>query len=412
MSKIIIRSKLGLLIQFLGVSFSYVSILLIARFEGPAAQGTFVAIKSFVDTLYAIFMAGLPQALILVINRAQFNVRSASLYIEGYAVAIFLMSIPITWRFMWLDMPTGTLLFLPVGIVAMSLFGLTRGLLLTRTDGLFFSLFTVTPPSLILLFVAVHLFVVKSDYLHVYFYFGVSLLAISQAILLYLYYRLRTEPLMKMPFRSLFSENVHSFIQAIFYNGQLFLALKILGEFGTPLDVIGKISTSVLPLLALHALIGVIAPILYNQWSKQGQPTQMPIMIRYLTRFAFAIQCCSIVALPAAGPVTVMIFGQAYAESVPAIWVVLFATFPVAFTRLLSPYLQTSGRAALNSASCFIRIATSIVLLLVALEVGKSINVIVLVAVVWGVAEWFALTFILIAQSQRIFSPGTASSTW
>lgn len=405
MSKIVIRSKLGLLIQFVGVCCSYISILLIARFEGPAAQGTFVAIKNFVDTVYALFMAGLPQALILVINRSQFNVRSASIYIEIYSVAIFLLSILITWKFMWLDLSTEALLFLSAGIVGMSLFGLTRALLLTRTDGFFFSIFTVAPPSLILFFVAIHLFAIRSDYLHVYLYFGVSLFTISQAVLVYLYILRRNEPLVKMPFRSLFSENIHSFAQAIFYNGQLFLVLKILGEFGTSLDDIGKISTSVLPLLALHALIGVVAPILYNQWSKQGQPTQMSMMLRYLGKVAFAMQCCSIVILPIVGPITMMIFGPAYAESVPAIWVVLFATFPVALTRLLSPYLQTSGRAALNSVSCLIRIAASVIFLLIALRLDTSINVIVLLAIVWSAAEWLALVFIFIARSLPPFAP-------
>lgn len=405
MSKIVIRSKLGLFVQLLGVTFSYISILLIARFEGPAAQGIFITIKSFVDTVYALCMAGLPQALILVINRKQFNIRTAALYIELYCIVIFLLAIPITWKFMRFAGPDHVLLFIPAGIVGMSSFALTRSLLLTRTDGLSFSLFTVGPQSLILLFVVFHLFISKSDYLHVYLYFGLSLLLIAQTVLLLLYCTMREEPLMRLPFRHLFSENLHSFAQAIFYNGQLFLTLKILAAYRVQPDDIGKISTAVLPLLVLHALIGVVAPILYNQWSRQEEPTHMSKMVRYLMRVALVVQGLVIFTFPIVRPVTLTVFGGAYGEAVPAIYVVLFAAFPVVLTRLLSPYLQTSGRAALNTASCFVRIVTVIVLLLTTLGLGHTSSVVIKLALVWGIGEWLALIFLLVAQSNDIFAP-------
>jgi len=405
MSRIVIRSKLGLLVQLLGVTFSYISILLIARFEGPAAQGIFITIKSFVDTVYALCMAGLPQALILVINRKQFNIRTAALYIELYCIVIFLLAIPITWKFMRFAGPDHVLLFIPVGIVGMSSFALTRSLLLTRTDGLSFSLFTVGPQSLILLFVIFHLFISKSDFLHVYLYFGLSLLLIAQTVLLLLYCTMREEPLMRLPFRHLFSENLHSFAQAIFYNGQLFLTLKILAAYRVQPDDIGKISTAVLPLLVLHALIGVVAPILYNQWSRQEEPTDMSKMVRYLMRVALVMQGLVILTFPIVRPVTLTVFGGAYDEAVPAIYVVLFAAFPVVLTRLLSPYLQTSGRAALNTASCFVRIVTVIVLLLMTLGLGYTSSVVIKLALVWGIGEWLALIFLLVAQSNNVFAP-------
>lgn len=406
MSKIVIRSKFGLFVQLAGVTFSYISLLLIARFEGPAAQGVFVTIKSFVDTVYALFMAGLPQALILVINRGQFNVRSAALYIELYCVVIFLFAIPITWKLMWLDVGYGPeLLFIPIGIVGMSLFGLTRSLLLTHTDGLSFSLFTVAPPFLILLFVGVHLVVPEFDFLRVYLCFGISILIVSEVILVWLYLHRREEPLIKIPFSLLFSENLHSFAQAVFYNGQLFLVLKMLTAHGVLPDDLGKISTAILPLLALHVLIGVIAPILYNQWSKQETPTDMPKMVRYLVRVALVIQGCSILTFPVVRPATILVFGEAYSEAVPAIWVVLLATFPVALTRLLSPYLQTSGRAALNSVSCFVRVAAVLILLFAAQQAGHNFNIVVVLAIVWASGEWFALAFLLLAQSTTFFAP-------
>lgn len=406
MSKIVIRSKVGLFVQLLGVVSSYISIFLIARFEGPASQGFFVTIKSFIDTAYALFMAGLPQALILVINRNQFNVRSAVPRVELYIVCIFLLSIPITWKFMWLDVSSShALVFIPVGITGMSIFALTRALLLTRTDGLFFSLFTAAPPSLILLYVALNIFVSKSGYLYVYFYFGITLFVISQSVILTLYCVNRAEARVGIPFRRLFSENVHSFAQAVLYNGQLFLVLRLLHAFGVLPDDIGKISTAILPLLALHALIGVVAPMLYNQWSKQDAPTQLPVMIHYLSRIALLGQGLAILSLPLVRPVTIFVFGAAYADSVPAIWVVLFAVFPVIFSRLLSPYLQTSGRAVLNSASCLVRFSAVIGLLLISLQLSGSFSAVFLLAVVWGAAEWLALVFLLVARPRALFAP-------
>jgi hypothetical protein len=67
--------------------------------------------------------------------------------------------------------------------------------------------------------------------------------------------------------------------------------------------------------------------------------------------------------------------------------------FPVIMTRLLSPYLQTSGHAAINTLSCALRLMATAIVALMAISAGAG--VLVASAIGWTVAEWLAFLFII-----------------
>jgi O-antigen/teichoic acid export membrane protein len=405
MSKIIIRSKIGLAVQLLGVLFSYFGVLVIARFDGPQAQGYFVTLKSFVDTANGAFVAGLPQALILAINRGRFNLRSAGPYVWVYGLLVFLISIPVSWKLVGLEGEQLQLaiLFLPIGIAGSSLFGLTRALLLTHTDGFGFSIFTAFPQVMLFAAICIEAVLLHQDYATIYLVYGITVTAGSLLVSYRLFAREPNEARLPLPVKGLFREGTHIFAQSMLYNAQWFLVLRLLSATGAPRGELGLVSTALLPLLALHALVGIVAPILYNQWSKLETPTDFGAMATYLFKLSGLGQLLALPLLFLVQPVVMLVFGEKYVGSIGGVYVVIFATLPVLFTRTISPFLQTSGRARLNSVSCMLRAASALTFLSVA--IGSGWSGVVPVAVAWSAAEWAAFLFVVAAWKLKQFAP-------
>jgi O-antigen/teichoic acid export membrane protein len=383
----------ALLIQSFGVLAVYLAVFATARFGGPEAQGQFTTLKSFIDLANAILLMGLPQAIILVVNRGQTNVRAMTPWLRAYVGVAFLAGLAAALAFapfVHHDAWDWRQLEVALAIAGFLSFAVTRGALLTRTDGAFFSLFTAMP-QLVLLAGVLWVLARGGGFEEAYALQGAICLVASQLVLGSVAARdVKDAPL--PPWRALVAENLHAFAQAMLYAAQLFISVRIIRHGGGTLADVGQFGVISLPLLALHAFAGMIGPLYYNRWSKLAEPEPFMKVARSIAGAGIGLQLAALACLPFLALLIGIVFGPAFAPSALPMSIALFAVFPVIMTRLLSPYLQTSGHAAINTLSCALRLMATAIVALVAISAGAG--VLVAGAIGWTVAEWLAFLFI------------------
>jgi O-antigen/teichoic acid export membrane protein len=387
----------ALILQMMGVLAAYAAIFATARFGGPTAQGQFTTLKSFVDVANAVLLMGLPQAVVLVINRGLTNVGALAPWLRIYSVLAFVLALAAAAVFAgFLNFPAGAIswpvLALALAVWGFTSFSVTRGALLTRTDGLAFSLFTSMPQLVLLAGVLAVLAQQGIRFEWAYALQGIVCIAISHTVLQWLALKDAGAKAGLPPVRTLLSENLHAFVQAMLYSGQLFATVNLLRALGGTLDDVGQFGIISLPILALHAIAGIVAPLFYNRWSKLSEPEPPLKVARDIGVVALAAQAGALALLPFLHPLVLTVFGGRFEPSVAPLAYIAFAAFPAVMTRLLSPYLQTSHRAILNSASCLIRLAVSVAIMLAGVWLG--LGLLISAALAWTLAEWLALAFI------------------
>jgi O-antigen/teichoic acid export membrane protein len=396
----VIRSTFNRGLQFGGILASYATPILISRFGGAEDQGHYASLKSLFDLANALFLIGLPQSLVLMINRQHTNIKSIAPFIQVYSIIVFFVFLSLSLFAKSLfpnHQPiTGTMtayLAVALGISGFVTFGLVRAVFLTRNDGTWFSLFT-TLPQLLLLCGAVLVVANGSNNFAISFaLLGAIMLPLAHALLrsMALNGAAAHQNQHKLPpLGMMLSENLHAFVQAIFYNLQPWLTFVLIAYFGGTKQDIGLASIVILPIQALHAVIGLFSPVIFNRLSKSATPKNSPLWTMDFLKWPIALQAGALFLIPFAEPLVTGVFGSSFAHAAPALQAITLSTFPAVLSRTLSPHYQTAERAMNNSASCAIRLLVALVTC--DLMISLKFDILICVAVGWTVAEWLSAT--------------------
>jgi O-antigen/teichoic acid export membrane protein len=378
-------------LQLLGIVLSYMTIIMVSRNSGPAAQGDFATMRTFVDSSSVICLMGLPQALVLVINRRQTEIASIAPYIRLYGPVVFLLALASSIVLLPKELAEPThltfVLCISTAVYGFVTFSLVRATLLTSTEGLGFSLFTAMPHYLLFIAVAVLALTLHKDYHFAFAIQGLASLAISLIVLKRLEALSEKQEKKLPPLGALLSENLHSFFQALLYSSQFFLVFFIVRHQQGNSEAVGWLSIALLPVQVIHAVVGMASPYFYNRSSKLVVPLQLSQIGWSITKAAGLMQTLALISLPALGLFISLVFGSKFAPSTTATQLVLLGTFAVYWTRAITPFLQTAGRSMPTSISCAIRFASCLVLTWFLLQFFSTV---VAGALAWLVSEWIA----------------------
>jgi O-antigen/teichoic acid export membrane protein len=236
-----IRSTFNKGLQLGGILASYATPILISRLGGAEDQGHYASLKSLFDLSNALFLFGLPQSLVLMINRQHTNIKSIAPYVQAYSLFVFLvfLTLALVAKFLFPDHPpiVGTLtayLAVALGVAGFVTFGLVRAIFLTRNDGTLFSLFTTLPQLLLLVGAALVVTSGSNNFEYSFALLGIIVLPMAIGLLVRMARStvsgLNT-PKKLPPLGFLLSENAHTFVQAVFYNLQPWLTFLLLASF-------------------------------------------------------------------------------------------------------------------------------------------------------------------------------------
>ncbi len=394
-----IKSAFNKGLQLGGILASYATPILISRLGGAEDQGHYASLKSLFDLANALFLIGLPQSLVLMINRQHTNIRSIAPYIQVYSIIVFFvfLSLSLLAKSLFPHHPpiAGTItayLAVALGISGFVTFGLVRAVFLTRNDGTWFSLFTALPQLLLLCGAALVVINGSNNFAISFALLGVIMLPLAHALLRNMALNIVAahQSQHKLPpLGMMLTENIHAFVQAVFYNLQPWLTFMLLAYFGGTKQDIGLASIVILPIQALHAVIGLFSPIIFNRLSKASADRNLRIWTVNFLKWPLILQAGGLALLPFAEPLVTAVFGPSFAPATLPLQIIAFSTFPVALTRMMSPYLQTANAAMINTVTCAIRLLTSFCIILASSEFGYS--KLTRVGSAWTIAEWMAL---------------------
>jgi len=390
------RLSATLAIQILGPLSSILAVLVIARWGGPTLQGEFVTYKTLTDLLVIAGMFGLPQAYIYLINKSVITVGAAVAFTYVYTVLSVLISAGIIWfqyQHGYLTSNSGSETFLYVLVLALGvggyiLHGLARGIVLTHTDGQFFSIFSVAPAIALLFYIGVQVRVFTPD-----FAMAIGLVGCISGVAAAAWAAHLARPdfagLAALPYRTLFSQSLQVFFQAVLSAAQPITTIAMLRMLGGTIADVGNFSIAAAAMSAVNVAVSIIAPILFNRWSKSLSKGQIRNLMKMTLIFATIIMLAASASALLAPYLVPLIFGQGFVRAVPSVQLLLLTALPLLFTRIMSPAVHAIGHPGVNTISCMVRLGICVAGLYL-LHLAKT-DLLIAAAIAWLTAEWIAM---------------------
>lgn len=400
---------ISLVVQGLGSLAPLLTLIALARIAGPEVQGTFSTFKFWMDLASSLVVFGFPQAFIYLINKGvcqRGQLLSATIFYVAGATILTVPLAAISLGMGYTTLPAGQVAWLhcfmlAVGMAALYLNRLVRGIYLTINDGLLFSLITSVPAFFLMTTTVAAGTQTPFRYDLAFLIAGVLTIVatwpwISRIIRETPGWRLRLEPL---PFGILAHQSGHSFLQSLALTLQPVAATFILQQRGADLKAVAFFSASTLIVVAVNVLFGLVSPILFNRWSASMDASGLRRIGRVSLVLALIFAGLGLMAVPLLPLIVPLVFGADYAGAIWAFQAMALATAPVAYTRVMYPAIYAAGHVRLNTVSCAVRLGSALIA-----QVGlTSAGIDLLVAAVWSwiIAEWTS-AFYSVITSLRI----------
>lgn len=390
-----------LVVQIAGVLLSFATVIVVARWGGAATQGVFFTYKTLVDFLSASILFGLPQAFVFLINKERASVRGLTIFSFVYSVFSFLialLAIFIQLRTSFLpDAGAFAIFLLAAGVGGYVLHGLARGIILTRTAEGLFSLFSVAPNVVLLLAVAFQFSDGRPNFPTALGVAGL-LSGLAGVVWLSRLSKPNLRDLTELPYPAIFTQSLHTFVQSSLYAAQPVLTIAMFRARSATDADIGNFSIAITAFAAINVVASVMAPVLFNRWSKSISWDQYATLARRTYWVSGALTVLAGIAMLAAVPVIEGVLGPDYEDGALPVQLMAFAVFPLVCTRFLSSAIYALGHPGINSLSCFARLG--MVATFFALIYPFTENVLTTGAYSWVAGEWIAFAIQAAAGSR------------
>jgi hypothetical protein len=363
-------------VQSIGAALSFILAIGITFFWGAGAQGEFALIKSWVEFGSLLALAGMPQGFVFAINR-----KGASPSVLGkFSGRYCLFALPAAALVAAVTIRLGYFPHVPFveGIVVLAIavagytyHGLIRSILLTASDGLAFSLFSIAPVVLVAIGVLVGLGGSAPDFLLVYLVASVVATGLSLAVTRSLAGDAATTVRLET-WMLIARQSIHSFVVSVLGSAQVVVLFSIMQFSGAGLNEVGLISVALLVANAVNVLCTMISPVLYNRWSKAemaGKTNSLSIKIG-------AISVAAAVVLSAFAVAALMMgigMGIGLAAQIWTPVLILCVSLPaVLYARLIIPAVFSVGQPGAVTVASVVRVLLIGPALIVSLSAGLT----------------------------------------
>lgn len=344
----ILKNIVGIFIQGLGpLSIIFLSIGIV-KTQGVAIQGEFASTRALIDLVVAIGLFGLPQSIVLHVNRDKSSRKTLYQWGFLYGATIFLLGVIIL-----LVSNIAGYTLVSIGLVfsaaLMIVMGIMRSIFLTVNDGVHFNFLTAFPTLCIvnISFVIVYLKWPLNLYLNEIFVTATTL-AMSVYILMMRKMIFDTEDGGLRPnLIELFSKGADVFFLTVCNSLQIYFLYHSLLNFSGPI-LVGHMSIVMLVLNAINFPLQSLSPMLLNQWSKNASLDSMRLGGRTLWLIGFLLTIFIVFIIIFLSVFAPRLFA---ANELPSnqIWLLLITAIPALFARISALKLTSIGEFRFNS---------------------------------------------------------------
>ncbi len=344
-------------LQAAGPVSSLLVVVFIARAHGVEAQGQFAALRVWLDLMMVVFAFGLSTSFTYAINRLGTPGPQLARAATSYAVIVTVLCSLLLWALHIFGLLNFTvtnidvLFFLGVACGMGVLADLWRGVLLSKTDGPVYSVsVTLQPVFLLALCIAAayQLSVVRLD---VYLALANLLAVIVTGIFLVLQFKRHpidyrsTGKHKSLPLKPIVNFGFHSFQQNIGITLVPLASLWLIEYQGGTQETIGLWSVAALVFQAIASPVAMIAPLLFNRWSKSDHA----LSVAHARSLTVTLLKWSIVPTVAGALATYYlvpsIFGADFQPAALAAAAMVFCMPPLLVSRVFAPAIFAVGQA-------------------------------------------------------------------
>lgn len=393
------RLGASVIIQALGTASTFLIVIIVARWGGPALQGYYAILKSWIDFGAVVAQFGFPQAFIFAINNRIAKRAVLVRWSSSYAIVIMFVALPasvlaVTLLLDEMSLSSVTLVSIvtATSIALATYHRLIRSVFLTFSDGIRFALFTIIPSIGLLVGVLIVLTLALRIELSFLFSF---MLGAGAAMIVARRFRGKSKG---APFqlRSILKHSWMMFFHAVLVTAQPIVVYAICNRLGTSTGDIGLFSAATLPVLAAQAVCGMIAPILFNRFSKISNQLQVKHTVQSITKLtasAIVITVLGVALLPIFIP---YVLGEDYVGGIKIMQVITLAIPAAVYTQVLTPLFFGLGSPKPVIIASIIRFCV-IVSLLFALSLT---GILPIEAAAWGwmIAEWAGAAYLFVKR--------------
>lgn len=392
-----------IILQGIGTISSFFAVWIITNRFGLSVQGQFAIIKSWVDLCVVVLGFGLPQSFIYAINKLKVSPYYLKRIVLRYLILYLILATLLT--FFWFEVFQKSLylayidyIYIGGGIVGLIGHALFRAILLTLNDGKVFSLISILP-AVFLLFTILIFFFINEDFLNLglsYFFSGVLSFLIVFLILKKLMHSRLIEDSF-IPWKDMLFNGFGVFLQSVAILLFPLLTYWVMEVFDFTKEDIGTFSISVYTYIILVIPFSMVAPLIYNKWSKRTVELINKELYFY-SKFGIAIilaVCVLYFLIPFILP---KIFGNSIKDNLLISQVLLFSAIPYFFNSLLGCALLSLGRFRVIAFSYISKTTISVILLVLFLLYDTSL---LSVSFSWLFSE-FTLLVLLYCSYRRV----------
>lgn len=370
---------LSVAVQSVGAIASLLVVVCLAVVAGPSVQGDFATLKAAHDLGVAVVTLGVPSGFIYVINKSMYTRQTLKRQALRYVpIAMLLAGIGMYAALKATGVGQGALVasavLMATASAAATYFLFERAILLTLSDGLVFAAFSSLPP-VVLLCTVLSLHSVGPVGLPAAF--AISWLLNALLMEGWLQSRLRShEEELVTPepdrFRTLVAQSGHSLAQGVLMASVVFAPIAAIHWLTRGSSTVGIFSIVSMTITTPNLLLAMVAPILYNRWSKADTNVNVGSLMRSAFRGAMALQACGLALIPAVPWLVRAVLGPEYAPAADRISILICALAPLAFSRVVAPLLQATGGTGMVTAAWACRLAACALLLPLAVNGALS----------------------------------------
>lgn len=345
-----LRQKLiaTILFQLIGSVSTILVNVIVARRYGPIGQGYLSYYRSAVDLLANIGLFGFPQAFTFLINAKKLSVGWAVKFSNRYSVMFgaLLGIVAFVAHASGLAEKNGfnliavmSLVFASIGMI---LHGMYRAICLSTRSNYLFNIVSIFPAAATFI---IYLAWNTPDYnLLVLASVGASAVSIMLPMLLFKEHLYGEWNLGKDLVVSAAKYGFWSLVPSVTASVTIVGTYMILRRGGVSEAMSGNFSISLLFLTAGIVPLNMVAPILFNDWAGEKWKEGARHSYALLSHLGLVVSVAGILlAFIFVGPLTKIVFGNKFFESVESTRVLLFGLFPFYQNRLLAPISLATG---------------------------------------------------------------------
>jgi len=392
-------------IQAIGTLSTFALLVVVARLGGARVQGEFALLRAWIDFASIVAQFGLPQAYIFVVNKGMTSRGRLAAWSGTYSAATAGIACVATAVAILLGvLGAGSSLLVSAALLGASIGMLTfhrlvRSLLLTLTDGPAFALFTIFPTCI--LFAAVSAALLVSAPLEwAYLVAGLSG-AVLAAWVAGRFGTTEADP--AVPVRAMAARSWEMFLNSCLGAAQPLLIFWLCGLLGASTPSIGQLSVATISIVAAHAVFGMIAPILFNRWSKHLTPENSSTVFKPLMAATAVAVVVAITTLPFIPWLVGTIFGREFDAAARAMQIVILALPAILYGQVAAPAFFGLDRVSSVTWSSAIRLTVSVCCLVGLATTG--LDPILAAAWAWLVGEWASTAWLFACASRSAISP-------